>query len=384
MSRNAYAIDILNSTKNDKIKIAIPERIQFNNEDKWHDFIFNVKDFLFEFYNRLKKELSYYGNKNAIENSDIFAGTSNLLFNYPERFLNIRNYIDDIDVFLDSNNLNAQDLFYFLADVQYNNPIESETLVYLGQTKANPKLLPSMINGILRYKDKFNFQVDFLLSEFNSIGYPTEFSKFAHGSTIEDFEMFPEIKNGYAHKMLIQSLLKQVSQFKEEIIVLTKNSTINNYRISQSRNHKNPYQLSFSVMKGMRDKYERVLNEDFEGFFINGLPVYKETSSKEALYSKDLGLIFYEIFGEEKIYFGFNELLEKIEESFSFDKIDELFEIFYKKLWGGKGKKPSVEKMIDEDKIKLDIIECFFNRFPSTKRFENDIIDFRDNYFKSF
>ena len=134
---------------------------------------------------------------------------------------------------------------------------------------------------------------------------PTEWSKFAHSSSVDDLK--EEIK-GVAQKYALRGLSYAVSEINpEEIVFVTAAANCKNFEKKVSKT-KNPdsHLLKFSVTRGLRVAYEPLLCDD-EPVYINGKQVFRKLKTEESIYNTSIKDIFKMMFGKE----GSKQELEK-------------------------------------------------------------------------
>lgn len=171
-----------------------------------------------------------------------------------------------------------------------------------------------------------NVQIDLELVEFDKSGNPSPWSQFSHSSTWDDLKA--GIK-GVFSKVLYSSLTAPKAK---KIVVKAKTARGKDQIITKS-------ELSFSVLKGLRNKYEPILDSRGEQVYENGLPTYRELSTSESDNITDLTMIFNIFFGqlptsaELKQMSSFVGTLELIKQYMSSD-VNKIADKFVDKLWG--------------------------------------------------
>ena len=243
---------------------------------------------------RYKKPL--WDNTSDISSGKVFTGSSRFLFDQnisDEEYVKYKQITGDIDIAVDRNKiLKLHDLL--------NNYLGSQivpNVEYVGDTKAMMVSQDGQINCIFRVSDgvnRVNVQVDFEGAKYDN-GSPSDFAKFSHSSDLED------IKDGFkgvAHKFLLRALAKAVAPVKS-FILLTPTSTFERPRISMSQTAFNPAFLSFSVAKGLRNKFVPVTNTQGKQLKLAGQLAYKEDKDTDPdKYITDLGMMFRMLFGK--------------------------------------------------------------------------------------
>ena len=180
--------------------------------------------------------------------------------------------------------------------------------------------------------DKYdlNVQLDFEYVPYDADGFPTEWSMFSRSSAWAD--MKKGIK-GVAHKLLMRAMTYP----KEETFIRQKNTP----RGKDKR--MTDHLFAFSVSKGLRAKYQPVLDENGKQLIQDGLPVYKALSTKESDYKMSLDTIFLMYFGTEpkgndrELMKSFTGLIELAKKYYTPQQHKKVVDGFAKNLWQSKG-----------------------------------------------
>ena len=184
--------------------------------------------------------------------------------------------------------------------------------------------------SIFRF-DKYdlNIQLDFEYVPYGVDGFPTEWSMFSRSSAWAD--MKKGIK-GVAHKLLMRAMTYP----KSETFIKAKNTPRG--KDKQMTDHL----FAFSVAKGLRAKYQPVLDEKGKQLYQNGLPVYKALSTKESDYKMSLDTIFQMYFGTEpkgndrELLKSFTGLIELAKKYYSPGQHDKVIDGFANNLWNSR------------------------------------------------
>lgn len=171
---------------------------------------------------------------------------------------------------------------------------------------------------------KINVQIDLELVDFVE-GKPTEWSQFSHSSDWADMK---EGIKGVFQKYLLRAMTTKTLR---DIIVLKGKKETPTKTTSTD--------LAFSVGQGLRQKLSPVMDGD-KHRMIDGLPVYKEISTKESTYINDLKVMFEVLFGitpkdvELEMFGSFVGGLQLIKKHFSKAEQAKVVDGFAFTLWG--------------------------------------------------
>jgi hypothetical protein len=178
---------------------------------------------------------------------------------------------------------------------------------------------------------KLNVQIDFELVDFAE-GKPTNWSQFSHSSSWSDIK---EGIKGVFHKYLLRALTRVYS--KDFVIEKNKGRGKNKTTVHEVTNSN---ELAFSVMKGLRNKYAPVLDENGKQKVKDGLPVFKEKPSKGDKYINEPAEIFKMLFrkaGKEQDVKDFNSFvggLNLINKNLNDNQKQSVINGFINLLWG--------------------------------------------------
>lgn len=172
-----------------------------------------------------------------------------------------------------------------------------------------------------------NVQIDLELVEFDRSGNPTDWSQFSHSSAWDDLKR--GIK-GYHHKMLLQAL--DAPKFTK-MIIKAKTSRGKDKVITRGTH-------SFSVSHGIREKMVPVTDDKGNTLYYDGLPSYKELSTKESLGNTDLNYIFQHFFGispnasEIKDLSSFTGIVELVKKNYPRTDWVKICDEYIQRIWG--------------------------------------------------
>lgn len=244
------------------------------------------------FFKKYKKRL--WKNYIDVTNGNVFTGSSKYFFSdsiSDDEYKKHKKLTGDIDIAVDRENITK--LLELLNN--YVGAKLVDNVVYVGSTKEQMKSEDGQINCIFRISDgvnTVNAQVDFEGARFNN-GSPSEFAKFSHSSDWSD------IKDGFkgvAHKFLLRALAKAVAPVQSFILV-TPTSTYEKFKVSKSQVAADPAFLSFSVAKGLRNRFIPVKNDMGKQLSIDGKLAYKEDKDTSIeKYVSDISLMFKQLF----------------------------------------------------------------------------------------
>lgn len=321
---------------------------------------FTIKDFNTQYEEFFKQPLWKDIDK-LIKKGLIFSGSTRSLFNTEISDIEFQKYkpkIGDIDLQLPSDKI--KNVAKFLKTKIGKKIGEFK---YLGEGGNSF----SQINGIFETPkemwDKVRFlQIDFEPTHFQN-DEPNEFSIFGHYSS------FTDIKNNI--KGLFSKYLWRVLISKErmgDIVVLSKRG-----KPSKSIKFINPGRRAFSVDKGVRLKFEPILDDQGKTVITNGKPTYKETTTENKNYHQNLELFFSIAFGklpkenERKNMFSFVRTLFLMKKYLSDSEIEEVFINFIELLWGKGGQVIERDNYLADKEIKLSAYNKFLEVFSFLK-----------------
>ena len=183
---------------------------------------------------------------------------------------------------------------------------------------------------------------------------PNAFERFAHNSHINDLE---QGLKGVHHKYLMQS----IPQAHSKPAIISKMAGRGKAR-AEVREEGNVAPHSFSVDKGMRQKWKQVGTQD-------GKPVVQEQPSKGAEYSKDLPTIYKNLFNREgneqdiQDMHHFGGLVDHIKKHIPQEHHGKIFDAFVNKLWHPTAQETSVDRSTDR-KVKQQAYDVMARHFP--------------------
>ena len=199
-------------------------------------------------------------------------------------------------------------------------------------------------------------QIDFEPVEYDKeTQQPKPFERFAHNSHINDLE---QGLKGVHHKYLLQS----IPQAYSKPALISKMSGRGKAR-AEVREEGNVAPHSFSVDKGMRQKWKQIGTQD-------GKPVVQEQPSQGAEYTKDLPTIYKNLFNREgseqdiKDIHHFGGLVDHIKQHIPQEHHGKIFDAFVNKLWHPSAQETSVDRATDR-KVKQQAYDVMARHFPA-------------------
>jgi predicted ABC-type ATPase len=284
--------------------------------------VFSVLNSLFE----KKYKEPIWKDFSVITTGYAFNGSSEFFFSNKisdDEFKKHKPRVGDIDVTLPANKLKP--LYHILSKIEGKKI--APNVVYVGQNKKSENVIIDQVNAIFAYtqgEHTTNVQVDFEGVEYNDDNKPDEFSKFGHNSDWED------IKQGFkgvAHKFLLASISRGVS-INRNAIVVTPKSPVEGDKIKPKKEKGqlvNPRTISFSVSRGIRNRYQQMFRQDGSPAEYDGKHIYKEIPSTEATpehYTRDLKGMF-------KLWFGKKPTATELKHMRSFVGILKLMKKYF-------------------------------------------------------
>lgn len=340
-----------------------------------NDFRNEIKRFLKTLNSLFKKEYNKtLWKDNDIETSFIYNGSSSFILHpdYEEsEILKYKPKMGDIDITIPEEYLKS---LFLLLEKYKNKPINC--LTYKGNYRNNPDSLGVQLNTIFRmwFDDDFNpvdkngkkfinIQIDFEGVSFVN-GSPDEFAKFGHSSSFEDAK---ENIKAMHHKILISSIFTVISELPDSYVV-TKTSTPDNLKQVSWNKTKVGKLIRFSGEGGIYQCLEPFLDDKGNQIIYNNLKVYKEISSKEGKYEKDLTKIFEYAFGGKgniKDFHSFVGLCKLIKKYCDKETQNKILEVYLNGILSGKA--PPKHKDINIDiELKLSAIN-YYTKTTNTK-----------------
>ena len=241
----------------------------------------------------------------------------------------------------------------------------------------------TQFNGILETTKEWHPIVRYIQIDFEGTPFaneqPTEFATFGHFSSWTDITK--NVK-GLFNKFLFRALTSSIKS--EEMFVVSAKTG------KPLQRDKKQSMLGFSVDKGLRDRFEPVLDDKGKIVKTDGLPTYKELPSKGAKFVTDIGKIFELIFGrvpkgsERTDIRSFVKTLKIMKKTFDAKRVESVFFRFIKLLWG-KGAQ-GIERINPQEdkKIKMSAYNEFLKAFPNLKTHEKEIQKDIEEYYKKY
>lgn len=170
-------------------------------------------------------------------------------------------------------------------------------------------------------------QVDFEYVDFAK-GRPTEWAKLSHSSSWQDMQQGVK---GVFHKYIIQAI--DARNLREVYLMSPKGKSMKKTKITN---------IAFSVIRGVRLKYEPVLDDKGNHMQKEGLFVYKEQPTSQSNYVTDINEMFKILFGQYPTgqdlsnFNSFTGIAELIHKNFKRDEKAKILLGFAHSLWDTK------------------------------------------------
>ena len=280
--------------------------------------ILNFREEFFKLFSALNKKFKekfdepLWKDENDLRSGVLFNGSTSYIMNKdlnPDDILKHKKHAGDVDIMVPKEHMrNLWDLLKELENKKFAG------FTYLGNNRDNPNAIGTQINALFKFHNKqgdINCQVDFEEADFED-DKPTEWSRFAHGSSFEDAQK--SIK-AFHHKLLLRALTGALTH-NPNIVIATPSSTPKKITLKKTKDT-GARMGQFSVDRGLGFGYEPLLDEKGEQIFMDGKAVYKEKKVTDKVYIQDLETIFDFLFNTkqdiQKFYsfIGLVELLKK-------------------------------------------------------------------------
>lgn len=244
-----------------------------------------------------------WSDTNYIKNGKVFSGSSEHFINLTipdEEFVKAKPRVGDIDVQVDKNLSDQVDAFLVKG-------LKMGQFEYVGRSATAIGQISALFKTNYKKEDLY-VQMDFEFVDFNKLGMPTDWSRFSRSSSWEDIKVGVK---GVFHKYLFGSI--DFAHQTDVIVLKGKREKAVKEKI---------HALAFSAAKGLRYKYEAVI-ENGKIKKMNGLPVFKELSTKDAKSINNLRVMFQMLFAKDpsKKEIGemgsFTGLIQLIKKNFS-------------------------------------------------------------------
>jgi hypothetical protein len=176
-------------------------------------------------------------------------------------------------------------------------------------------------------KYKTRIQIDFEYVDFAQ-GRPTAWAKLSHSSSWTDMQQGVK---GVFHKNIIQAI--DARNLREVYLMSPKGKSMKKTKITN---------IAFSVVRGVRFKYEPVLDDKGNHMQKDGLFVYKEQSTSQSNYVTDINEMFKILFGfyptgaDLEAFNSFTGIAELIHKNFKRDEKQMILFGFVHSLWDTK------------------------------------------------
>ena len=309
-----------------------------------------------------------------IETGRLFSGSTRLLFTKAlEDLKKYKKKVGDIDLQYPEEKKGALKEFLTNSEDQ-----KFGDMTYFGMGGNSPIQFNTIFKTTSLPDDVTNIQVDFEPTIWED-GEPTEFSTYAHYSSWEDVQS--QVKGAFS-KLLMRSLTSNKERLGDVAVVTPTG------KISTAAKYDNPGMRGFSVDKGLRVKYEPVLDDRGEQQKTDdGRPMYKEIPTKDSNYERDLADIFGFLFGQEPTedekhlmhsYIGILKLMKKYLDD---DSENDVFDGFMKIIWGDMAQEIEQGEFKDgintEDfSIKHAAYDQFVKVFPELRMSEEELLNY--------
>lgn len=375
MNSLSFSDFYLNEGGNIKINGVSSEKISIENMSEedfeaFKGYIFNFLKKLNENFNKQHQDYIWRHLEKNFKQGSIFAGSSKFFItkSYDE-FSRHKKEMGDVDIQFPKEKY--KDLVDYLASKE-NTKIADFQLIGLKPAGTQINLIlkaPASLKKSVTY-----FQMDLEVVDFEN-NEPTKFSAFGRGSDWEDLKQ--NVK-GVFKNYLFASLMKRV-EVENDAYVLNKKGVPE--PIGNLSN------LVFSVDKGLRFRYSPVLDEKGKMVLTKGKPTYRETTTEDKNYDKNLERIFAFAFGDlpnpaelQKMnsFFGLLDLMKKYYDD---DDLRKTFDNFVSLLWDPKSKILDKEDSKDIE-LKMAPYNKFVERFPSLKKSPGDLEKLIAAYYK--
>lgn len=335
------------------------ERVSDNVESKNRD---EQQGHFREFFNHLDSDFQKkHGHNlfgNALKNNTFASGSAEGYMDpsiSSERFAKAKPTMGDFDV-----------------QVPHEHKQKLEDHLQPGQQYGNFKVVHikkggSQTHAIVQHLGTGqHHQIDFEPVEYDEkTQEPKPFERFAHNSHINDLE---QGLKGVHHKYLLQSIPHAYSAPS-----LISKMTGRGKARAETREEGNVAPYSFSVDKGMRQKWKQVDTQD-------GKPVVQEQPSKGAEYTKDLPTIYKNLFNREgseqdiQDMHHFGGLVDHIKKHIPQEHHGKIFDTFVNKLWHPSAQETSVDRATDR-KVKQQAYDVMARHFPAEALARKDKTD---------
>jgi len=237
-------------------------------------------------------------------------------------------------------------------------------------------------------------KIKYKVKNANSFRIPTEWSLFAHSSSVQDLQA--NLKGGVNSKYLLRSLSYGASEINpDDVVFVTAAANCNNFE-KKIKKTKNPdsHLLKFSVTRGLRVAYEP-LECNGEPVYLNGKQVFRQLKTEESIYNTSVRDIFKMLFGKEPTkaeidkFWSFVGLVDLIKTYMNKKQQETIFKRFLDLLFQNKpGKNIAQELEVNNPeldyKIKVNAVEYFVNKISTLKSLYEKYKPEIDRYYSQY
>lgn len=315
-----------------------------------------------------------------------FSGSSRHLFDpdvTDETLLRVKPVFGDIDIMVPREKLSV----VWDTLVSCEGEFVTNEFAYVGQNKQRQS--GHQINAIFEYSRPATpifVQVDFEGVDFGPDGFPTEFSRFSHSSSLADLSVGLK---GVAHKYLITNLFRVISHVPDAVVLTDKSPEVAEFARVRQGLDSVPQLRSFSVDRGLRTKLRKIIDsETGEPLTVDGRLAYKELPTSESVYTTDLRTIFEELFSEAPAgqdmgeFWSFMGLLELCARFLPREDIAGAYRTMIQKNLFGRGSQNLFRDDLAKDEaLKRAITKVMQARFPYLAKYDSDVSDLKTQYY---
>lgn len=370
-------VTALNKKDNSEVRA---ERIDLNTIDRT-SFVNKTNELL----RTINKQNNYaFWSPGVLEKC--FNGSTSYVMNQDipdEVILKYKSTVGDIDVMVPVET--KESLWYYLDSIegQYLGEVQ-----YVGCNKHTIASIGNQINSVFVFDFdgvKLPIQIDFEFVDFID-SYPSEWASFSHSSSLIDAMTASGIKAVH-HKFLIRSLVGGAS-YRDDIVISTPKSTVDDVILSKSKDHMYPRMLKFSVDRGIREAYEP-LTKYGKKIIIDGKKVYRPLSTAESVFVTNVEDIFKLSFQCEptnndiELFNSFVGVVELMKKYFNKKQIKDTTDRYIALLWGFNGQRGQ-ELERDDPSGDLLVKEAGYEYFIKELSLPDERKDFISEYYKDY
>ncbi len=338
------------------------------------------------YYKKFKEYI--WNDERILRDGTAFNGSTSFIMNTEmsdEEILKYKNSAGDIDVTVpDYCRENLWKLLDSLEDKKINNDV-----IYKGCSQETCTSIIDQINTVFEVKFRTGtvfVQIDFELMPFEN-NKPNAWTKFSHSSSLVDYQ--EGIKGGVFHKLLIRSIVGG-SSIRDDVIIAMPKSTPDNIIPSKSKKYINPRFLSFSVMKGVREVFEPLLDDKGNIVKYKGKEVYKEKPAKNSKFEDQIDTIFkltFKKYNSDKndlnLFNSFIGVIQLMKKYLSRKQIQDTHDRFIDILWGTKnGRAQELER--DNPDLDYQLKYSAYNYLCNKLNLKNVADEYTKEYYKDY